>query len=239
MVVGNCTNLSPTPNPCLMLIHMNPLSNFSHMIVTAQSLAMMVNTRDNLHLRPEIARKSVASRLITGLIVLKTFLRRLIILIALELEWGLVDKRREMKRPHGRKSKPSTGFHLPLLDAQSGGDWLYDHYPHHYPRAKSQNAYGTNPPVYVDMARLYTQLVFLSKIADNPYPKAKRLAYHLARNREGLILAREGPKRIAGRWGTEIRSYYECLPALIVDQSRNRPPPLPPPRDHWPMITAL
>jgi hypothetical protein len=79
----------------------------------------------------------------------------------------------------------------------------------------------------------------LSKIADNPYPKAKRLAFHLARNREGLILAQEGPKRIAGRWGTEIRAYYDTMPALIVDQSKNRPPPLPPPRNHWPMITAL
>jgi hypothetical protein len=218
---------------------MRPQSNFTRLIATAQSLAMMVNTRDNLHLRPEIARKSVAGRLVTGLIVLKTFLRRLIILIALELEWGLVDTRGEMKRPHKRKSKPSDGFHMPLLDAQSGGDWLYDHYPYHYPRAKSQKAYGTNPPVYVDMAKLYAKLAFLAKIADNPFPKAKRLAYHLARNRPGPILALEGPERIAGRWGTEIRAYYDNLPAMIIEQSRNRPPPLPPPRDHWPMVTAL
>jgi hypothetical protein len=222
-----------------MLGTMRPQSNFTRLIATAQSLAAMVNTRDDLHLRPDYARKSVAARLVSGLIVLKTFLRRLIILIALELEWGLVDTRGDMKRPHKRKSKPSEGFSLPLLDAKKGGHWLNNHNPDHYPRAKSQNEYGTNPPVYVDMARLYAYLAFLSKIADNPYQKAKRLAFHLARNREGLILALEGPKRIAGRWGTEIRTYYDTMPALIVDKSRNKPPPLPPPRNHWPMITAL
>jgi hypothetical protein len=218
---------------------MRPQFNFTRMIAVAQSLAAMVNTRDNLHLRPETARQSVAGRMKAGLNVLKTFLRRLIILIALELEWGLVDQRRPMKRPHGRKAKPGLKFHLPLLDAQTGGDWLHDHDPDHYPRAKSQNAYRTNPAVYVDMARLYAYLAFLSKIADNPYPKAKRLAYHLGRNRPGYIVSREGPERIAGRWGTEIRAYYDSLPALIIDQSRNRPPPLPPPRNHWPMITVL
>jgi hypothetical protein len=223
-----------------MLSAMNPTAtNFTRLIATAQSLAAMVNTRDDLHLRPEFARKSVAGRLVNGLIVLKTFLRRLIILIALDLEWGLVDTRGEMKRPHKRKSKPSDGFHLPLLDAHKGGHWLNNHNPDHYLRAKSQNAYGTNPPVYINMARLYAQLAFLSKIADNPYQKAKRLAFHLARNRPGPILALEGPKRIAGRWGTEIRAYCDSMPALIVDKSRNRPPPLPPPRNHWPMITAL
>jgi hypothetical protein len=222
-----------------MLSAMRPQSDFTRLIATAQSLAAMVNTRDDLHLRPEIARKSVAARLVSGLIVLKTFLRRLIILIALDLEWGLVDKRGEMKRPHKRKSKPSEGFSLPLLDCTKVSPWIKAVPPNFKPRVKSQNEYRTNPAVFVDMARLYAYFTFLSKIADNPFPKAKRLAFHLARNRPGYILAREGPQRIAGRWGTEIRAYYDTMPALIVDKSRNRPPPLPPPRNHWPMITAL
>jgi hypothetical protein len=100
---------------------MNPSTSFAMIIATAQSLVAMVNTRDGLHLRPEFARQAIAARLKSGLIVLRTFLRRLIILIALDLEWGLVDTRGEMKRPHGRKSKPSDGFHLPNLDAMSGG----------------------------------------------------------------------------------------------------------------------
>jgi hypothetical protein len=222
-----------------MLKAMNPSSNFTRLIAVAQSLAAMVNTRDDLHLRPAIARKSVAGRLVSGLIVLKTFLRRLIILMALDLEWGLVDTRGAIKRPHKRKSKPSCPFNLPLLDYSKVSPWIKAVPPNFKPRVRSQNDYGTNPAVFVDMARLYAYLTFLSKIADNPYPKAKRLAFHLARNRTGPILAGEGPKRIAGHWGTEVRTYYDWLPALIIDQSRNRPPPLPPPRNHWPMITAL
>jgi hypothetical protein len=219
---------------------MNPPTSFAMIIATAQNLVAMVNTRDGLHLRPEFARQAIAARLKSGLIVLRTFLRRLIILIALDLEWGLVDTRGEMKRPHGRKSKPSDGFHLPNLDAMSGGHWLDSHNPDHYPRAKSQNEAGTNPAVYVDMTRLYAQLVFLAKIAENPYPKAKRLAFHLARTYQGPILTLKGPKRIAGRWGTEVRAFYDWLPALIVEKSKNRPPPLPPPRPaRWPTITVL
>ena len=222
-----------------MLSAMTPSTSFAMMIATAQSLVAMVNTRDSLHLRPETARKAIAARLKTGLIVLKTFLRRLIILIALELEWGLVDTRGELKRPHKQKAKPSTGFNLPLLDCSKVSPWIKAVPPNFKPRAKSQNEEGTNPAVYVDMARLYAKLAFLTKIAENPYPKAKRLAFHLARNREGPILSLEGPKRIAGRWGTEVRAYYEWLPVLIVEHSKKRPPPLPPPRTHWPMITAL
>jgi hypothetical protein len=218
---------------------MNPPSNFTRLIAVAQSLVAMVNTRDNLHLRPETVRKAVAARLVSGLIVLKTYLRRLIILIALDLEWGLIDTRGEMKRPHGRKSKSSAGFHLPSLDSSKVSPWHQAVAPNFKPRINSQNAYSTDAPVYVDMAKLYAQFDYFAKIAANPYPKAKRLAYHLARNYEGPILVCEGPKRIAGRWGTEIRTYYDWMPALIVDQSRNRPPPLPPPRHHWPMITAL
>jgi hypothetical protein len=223
-----------------MLRAMNPTtSNFAMIIATAQSLVAMVNTRDSLHLRPEFARKSIAARLVSGLIVLRTFLRRLIILIALDLEWGLVDARGEMKRPHKRKSKPSSAFHFPTLDCSKVSPWIKA-VPNFKPRAKSQNEEGTNPAVYVDMAKLYAQLAFLTKIAENPYPKAKRLAFHLARNQPGPILTLEGPKRIAGRWGTEVRAYYDWLPTLIVEKSRTRPPPLPPPRPaRWPMITAL
>jgi hypothetical protein len=222
-----------------MLRVMNPSTSFAILIATAQSLVAMVNTRDDLHLRPECARQSVAARLKTGLIVLKTFLRRLIILIALDLEWGLVDKRGPMKRPHKRKSIASVGFHLPTLDSTKVSPWLKAVPPNFNPRVKSQNEHGTNPAVEVDMARLYAQLAFLAKIAENPYPKAQRLAFHLARTCEGPILALEGPKRIAGRWGTQVRTYYDWLPALIVDKSRSRPPPLPPPRTHWPTITAF
>jgi hypothetical protein len=224
-----------------MLKAMNPLAAFTMLIATAQNLVAAVNTRDDLHLRPEVARKAVAARLVSGLAVLRAFLRRLILLIALDLEWGLVDTRGEMKRPHGRKAKSSTGPNLRILDADKPSPWLGGNCP----KFAMTNKYaqgqkdGYNPPIYVDMAKLYAQLNFLSGIAANPHAKAKRLAFYIARTRQGIIMAPEGPDRIAGRWGTEVNAHFYAMAGSIMTKSRNRPPPLPPPRTHWPTITAL
>ena len=222
---------------------MNPLTSFAFLITTVQSLAAAVNTRDNLHLRPTLARKAVAMRLASGMRVLRAFLRRLIILIALELEWGLVDTRGAMKRPHGRKSTSScAGFSLKGLDADKVSPWLNGDEPNFKAKTdyfKIEEGQKYNTPVPIDMTKLYAQLDFLAGIAANPIAKAKRLAFHLARTQQGIIMAPEGPKRLAGRWGTNVRASFDAMAASIMTQSRNRPPPLPPPRTHWPTITAL
>ena len=216
---------------------MNSLAAFAFLIATVQSLVAAVNTRDNLHLRPALARKAVAARLASGLRVLRAFLRRLIILIALDMEWSLVDTRGVMKRPHGRKSASScAGFSLKGLDADKASPWRYGDGPQFNTVRDKQ---GHSTPIPVDMAKLYAQLDFLAGIAANPLAKAKRLAFHLARTQQGIIMAPEGPKRLAGRWGTEVRASFDAMAASIITQSRNRPPPLPPPRTHWPTITAL
>ena len=216
---------------------MNPLAAFAFLIATVQSLVAAVNTRDNLHLRPALARRSVAARLASGMRVLRAFLRRLIILIALDLEWGLVDTRGAMKRPHKRKSASScAGFSLKGLDADKVSPWLNSDGPQ-FKTVQDSQTYST--PIPIDMTKLYAQLDFLAGIAANPIAKAKRLAFHLARTRHGILMAPEGPTRIAGRWGTEVRASFDAMAASIITQSRNRPPPLPPPRNQWPMITAL
>ena len=215
---------------------MNPLASFAFLIATVQSLAAAVNTRDNLHLRPPVAYKAVAARLASGMRVLRAFLRRLIILIALDMEWSLVDTRGVMKRPHGRKSTSSCAtFSLKGLDADKASPWLYGDGP----QSKRADTQAHTTPIPIDMAKLYAQLDFLAGIAANPIAKAKRLAFHLARTKHGIIMAPEGPKRLAGRWGTDVRASFDAMAASIITQSRNRPPPLPPPRTHWPTITAL
>jgi hypothetical protein len=215
---------------------MNPPASFAFLIATVQSLAMAVNARDNLYIRPHFATKAVAARLTSGLRVLRAFLRRLIILIALELEWGLVDTRGAMKRPHGRKTASSSSKPtLKSLDTNKASPWLNSDGP----RFKVKTTQAYSPPVPINMAKLYAQLDFLAKIAANPVAKAKRLAFQLARRHPGIIMAPDGPKRIAGRWGTEVRASFDAMAAAIITQSRNRPPPLPPPRTHWPTITAL
>ena len=215
---------------------MNPLAAFTFLITTVQSLVAAVNTRDNLHLRPPVAYKAVAMRLASGLRVLRAFLRRLIILIALDMEWSLVDTRGEMKRPHRRKSVVSSAkLSLKGLDADKVSPWLYGDGPQF--KSADTQAYSTS--IAIDMTKLYAQLDFLAGIAANPIAKAKRLAFHLARTQHGIIMAPEGPKRLAGRWGTNVRASFDAMAASIITQSRNRPPPLPPPRTHWPAITAL
>jgi hypothetical protein len=217
-----------------MLTAMNPLASFTILIATAQGLASMVNTRDQLHLRPDWASKAVATRMRSGLIVLRAFLRRLVILIALKMEWDLVDKRGPMKRPHGRIGKVCVTFSLGGLEAPIASPWLNGGI--HF---KTGNRQAQSIATDVNMAKLYAQLDFLSKIATDPTAKAKRLAFHFARTYEGLMMAPQGPKRIAGRWGTEVRASYDAIAAAIITQSRNRPPPLPPPRTHYPSIIAL
>jgi hypothetical protein len=219
---------------------MNPLASFAFLIATAQSLAAAVNTRDNLHLRPSFARKSVAARLVSGLRLLRAFVRRLIILIALDLEWGLVDARGVMKRPHGRKSISAGGFALGGLDPHKVSPWLNADGPNFKPLLRASDQDGRSTPVPVEMARLYAQFAFLAGIAANPLGKAKRLAFHLARTQHSIvIIPPAGPTRIAGRWGTQVSASYDAMAGSIMTVSRNRPPPLPPPRTHWPMITAL
>jgi hypothetical protein len=222
-----------------MLSSMNPLASFAMLIATAQSLASAVNARDNVYLRPKWARQAVAMRLASGLIVLRAFLRRLVILIALELEWGLVDKRKAMKRPHKRKAKSRAVLNLGGLDTQGASPWLNGDGPQSKARVKT----GYSALTEVDMANLYAKLDYLSQIANNPLAKAKRLAFHLARSypydQNGVIIAPQGPKRIAGRWGTQVRAFYDAMVGSILEQSRSRPPPLPPPRNCWPTVTAL
>ncbi len=219
---------------------MNPLASFAILIATLRNLVAAVITRDNLHIRPAWARKALAARLASGMRLLRAFLRRLIILIALELEWGLVDTRGVMKRPHGRKMKSSSAkLSLTCFDADKVSPWLNSDGPNFKLRVKSHNEHGTNPPAYIDMTNLYAQLDFLSGIAANPLAKAKRLAFYLARRRHGIIMAPMGPARIAGRWGTQVSATFDAMAGSIITQSRNRPPPLPAPRTHWPMITAL
>ncbi len=219
---------------------MNPLAAFAILIATVQSLVAAVNTRDNLHIRPPLARKAVAARLVSGLRVLRAFLRRLIILIALDMEWSLVDTRGPMKRPHGRKSASCPArLSLKGLDTDKASPWAYSDGPHFKPVFKTAPTHWHPTPVDINMAKLYAQLDYLAGIAADPSAPAKRLAFRLARTHSGIIMAPKGPRRLAGHWGTQVRASYDSIAASIMTRSRDRPPPLKPQRNHWPTVTAV
>jgi hypothetical protein len=86
---------------------------------------------------------------------------------------GLVDKRGEMKRPHGRKSTSSVGLALGGLDCDKISPWQNGDGPNFKPRLQLRGEDGRTAPVQVDMARLYAQFDFLARIAANPLAKAK------------------------------------------------------------------
>jgi hypothetical protein len=139
----------PPPKSIPILPAMNPLSSFTMLITTAQLLVAAVTTRDNLLLRPVVSTKAVAGRLVTGLILLRAYVRRLIILIALKLEWSLVDKRGPMKRPHGRKMTPTSAkLSLTCLHSDKVSPWLNSDGP----KFKPMNKPNFDQPMPVNMA---------------------------------------------------------------------------------------
>jgi hypothetical protein len=69
-----------------------------------------VRVRDELYLvRPAFAARAVARRLAAGLAHEEAYLRRVLIVMALELEPTLKDRRGPMRRPHSRRAKNGVG----------------------------------------------------------------------------------------------------------------------------------
>ena len=74
---------------------------------------------------------------------------------------------------------------------------------------------------------LLQRLSALKAILDNPEPRARRLAWSLARNRPGILLAAQG-RAVPARWGTEPSALYTAMGFAISQTSRAPPPPLGP-----------
>jgi hypothetical protein len=201
-----------------------------------------VLVRDNLYLgRPEFAKAAVAGRLAKGLLAVEAYLRRVLLVMALELEHTLKDERGPMKRPHGRKAKnagnkPPRFVILTSLFAPFPDDALHALQQRQALRVKSENRGAPQP---VAMARLYHRLDRVIAISKDPMARARRLAFYLARNREGPIMAPDHMLRPPSYWRTEARGTFDALAHTIVMQSKARPPPLSPVRNHYPMITRL
>lgn len=215
--------------------------SFSFLLATARSLLGQVTGRDGLVDRPVHVRAAAIRRLASGVRVLASFVRRLLVLMAFSLEHRLVDRidrAGPLPRPHGRKSV--AGVRFVVLEApcvlacadtppKPAFNWA-DH---------AKQATPARRPTPASPARLYRLLDLLTAIVADPVPRARRLAFHLARRRHGPILPPVGPVRIAGHWGTDIRASHDAMAAAIIHASRVRPPPLPPPRRAGPVATAL
>jgi hypothetical protein len=237
--------LKPVPlplNPCFNGPMESVLTSARLLLSIVRDLIDAVRVRDDFDLsRPKYASRSVAQRLASGLRYIEAYLRRVLLVMALEIEPMLKDKRGPMKRPHGKKdlnrwNKPPAfvilNDHNPAMPFEIQNKFAEA-------QADRMRQYYRPEPKPVHIGRLYQRLDQLCAIAKNPLARAKRLAYHLARNREGPILAPDIGLRPPSTWNTEARATFFALAHDIVTRSRARPPPLPAVRRCWPTITRL
>ena len=192
--------------------------------------------------RPAFARKAVAARLVKGVRALEAFLRRILILMALDMEPDLIakDPCENLARAKERKLRARKPF-LRIFPAPIGADTFDFREKLGAPRPSEQSPHAaTLPPVTVPIGRWWRQLDYLQTIIHDPVKKARRLAFSLARRHPGLLMAPDQNRRVMRGCGTEPTSLFDAMAFQILQKSRSRPPPLPPPR-RWPkpMITCL
>jgi hypothetical protein len=201
--------------------------------------------------RPDLVSKAVAARLRAGVRALEAFLRRILILMALEIEPDLVvvwrpenlarAKARKMPcakkpflriyatpdRPHYHDFEQRFGQDQRYLAKASGPSDIHSHA-------------AALPPVTVPIGRWLAQLDYLHDVIDDPMAKARRVAFSLARSRHGILMAPPQHPRVMRKCGTEATAIYDAMAYQIIQKSRTRPPPLPPPRNRAkPMITVF
>jgi hypothetical protein len=198
----------------------------------ALRLVSAVLARDDAHLAPAHLTKAAAGRMRAGIRAVEAYLRRLILVLALQFEHTLPKNNPVRARygalppktPHKPRANPTrftvfTGQH-DLPDALREG-WI-DRAPRH------------SAPI--PAAPLIARLRALSTLAKAPEARARRLAWTLARKRPGPILTPDLKRRcVPARYGTEVSAIYDGFHAEIIKASRARPPPIghirrPPPR---------
>ena len=188
-----------------------------------------------------VATKAAAQRLVAGLRLAEAYLRRVLLVMALELEPTLVDAPQPLGRPRTCATQPKAVAACSLfrifqnvraipdgvLTKMRQGDFSATQAPQDHAQPK---------PVFI--GRLQARFDNLAKIAGDPLPRARRLAFHLARKRPGPMFEPDRhvrPSNSLGRlrrlWNTETSATFEAMGMDIRTKSRARPPPLtrPPP----------
>lgn len=191
-----------------------------------------VLSRDQAHLRPAHLSQAAARRLRAGIRALEAYVRRLILLLALRLEPDLPRDTSEVPLYHWPRNPRQETARLRMFTGDRMGM---------APALSSRFAPDrTAPGAPVRLDPLLTRLGTLKDLLEAPDKRARRLAFHLARNRPGL-LAPPGLGRVGvrPRYGTEVSALYDGMAQAILSQSRARPPPLGPMPRPGPRIRRL
>lgn len=193
------------------------------------SVSFLIGLARNLADQVRLAHRR---KLAGGVRLLASFVRRLLILMALAMEARLVDRvdpAEPLPRPDGR-TPARQNLRFAVLDRPCA---MFD-------------VVGTVPSGLAakhaciqPSLRLYRLLQLLSGIVADPQPRARRVAFTLARRRPHPVLPTQGPKRIAGYWGVEVRASHDAMASAITSASQARPPPLPPVRRVPASVTCL
>lgn len=213
-------------------MHFTP-ALFNHVQRQGGGLYAQVLSRDNLHLAPALLSRAAAQRLRAGLRALEAFVRRLFILLALSLEPGLKPDLRErpLRAQSGKSRAQSHSFRI-----FQGETALPDHWPDHWPDP-ARDWLPTNP---IHSAPLLVRLSALKALLDAPEVRARRLAFHMARHRPGLIIPPGSDHTgVPRRYGTEASAIYQAMAQAIYTAGRARPPPLDPVPRPGPRIRRL
>jgi hypothetical protein len=209
------------------------------LLATVRAMLDRVVMRDDAYLRPAFASQAMAKRLATGLRHVEAYLRRVLLIMALELEPTLVDVQRPLCRTPAckAKAKAKAAPHFCILPKAPPPSYaLLQAFEQ---RKERLEGHGIGDPQPVDMARLYQRLNHLAIIIGDPLKRAQRLAFYLARKKPGPFFAPNSMLRPPGVWGTEARASFDALAYDIITRSKNRSPPLPPPQRAPPNVTSF
>jgi hypothetical protein len=220
----------------------------------AAQMSARVMGKSELMGRPQFVIKAVAARLRIGVRAVEAFLRRILILMALEMEPDLVfvlkpenmARKKESDRLKLRAKKPYFRVYT-MPDKPYYFDFdakfpkaLELYQPHDFHTTDADTHAAAREPVKVDIANWLARLDQLQDIALNPIAKARRLARSLAKTRPGILRGPPQHHRVMRRQGTEAEAIYDAMAYQIMQRSRTRPPPLPSPRrGPKPSVTLL
>ena len=198
----------------------------------AEGIYDRVMARDNLFTRPCFITQAVLGRLRTGVRALEAFLRRILILIALEMEPELIYVRHPENLAWAKAKIPRVKKYALLIYPPPAPGGLPDFFDTNTrapaPEWDRDDAIWGQPKVPI--GNWLDRLDYLRDLAKDPVKKARRLAYKLARYRHGILMPPSQHHRLLPRWGTEASAIHDALAYQIIEKSKVRPPPHPPPR---------
>ena len=217
--------------------------------------------------------KAATQRLKVALRLVEAYLRRVLLVMALALEPTLIDTPQKLARSKdGPSDGPSDGPNNGPSDASSACTFAgqlerksratgapfqvfvnVPALPEEILAKLRQGDFGAPvapqeraplDPIFI--GRFKTRLDTLAKIAADPLPHARRLAFYLARTRPGPMLEPDRHLRVSSSlgplrklWRTETSATFDAMGMQIRPKSRARPPPLPPHRRHPPPYLAV